>query len=83
MARNGNAAGSPISSGIRDFLTFCRIEKGLSKNSLDAYGRDLEGLEQDAGVVRRRPVTLGSARGLPTGGARLLLSHTLAMVGGR
>jgi len=44
MARNGNAAVSPISSGIRDFLTFCRMEKGLSKNSLEAYGRDLEGL---------------------------------------
>jgi integrase/recombinase XerD len=48
MARNGNAAGSPISSGIRDFLTFCRMEKGLSKNSLEAYGRDLEGLRSFA-----------------------------------
>lgn len=48
MARNENAAQSPISSGIRDFLTFCRIEKGLSKNSLDAYGRDLEGLRSFA-----------------------------------
>jgi integrase/recombinase XerD len=42
MHRNGNSAESPISSGIRDFLTFCRMEKGLSKNSLEAYGRDLE-----------------------------------------
>src|ERR1700748_2982757 len=48
MARNVNAALSPISNGIRDFLTFCRIEKGLSKNSLDAYGRDLEGLRSFA-----------------------------------
>src|ERR1700744_1122071 len=44
MAGNGNTARSPISSGIKDFLTFCRMEKGLSRNSLDAYRRDLEGL---------------------------------------
>jgi len=37
-------AQSPISSGIRDFITFCRMEKGLSRNSLEAYGRDLEDL---------------------------------------
>lgn len=42
MVRNGNMAKSPISSGITEFLTFCRMEKGLSRNSLDAYGRDLE-----------------------------------------
>lgn len=44
MVRNRNGAQSPISSGIRDFITFCRIEKGLSRNSLEAYGRDLEDL---------------------------------------
>lgn len=44
MARNLSTAQSPISSGIRDFITFCRMEKGLSRNSLEAYGRDLEGL---------------------------------------
>ena len=44
MDRNGNAALSPISSGIRDFLTWCRVERGLSRNSLEAYGRDLEAL---------------------------------------
>ncbi len=32
---------SPVSRGIRAFLTFCRMEKGLSPNSLDAYSRDL------------------------------------------
>jgi integrase/recombinase XerD len=48
MTRNGNIAQSPISSGIRDFLTFCRMEKGLSKNSLEAYGRDLEYLRSFA-----------------------------------
>ena len=44
MAGNQIASRSPISAGIRDFLTFCRMEKGLSRNSLDAYARDLEGL---------------------------------------
>ena len=32
---------SPVSRGIRAFLAFCRMEKGLSLNSLDAYARDL------------------------------------------
>ncbi len=45
MDRNGTVAASPISSAIRDFLTFCRVEKGLSRNSLDAYRRDLGGLQ--------------------------------------
>ncbi len=31
----------PLQDAIRDFLNFCRIEKGLSANSLDAYSRDL------------------------------------------
>jgi integrase/recombinase XerD len=44
MDRNGNAALSPISSGIRDFLNWCRVERGLSRNSLEAYGRDLAAL---------------------------------------
>src|SRR5580704_15328630 len=55
MARNGLTAKSPISSGIRDFLAFCRIEKGLSRNSLEAYGRDLEDLRSFA-----EPVTGGA-----------------------
>lgn len=44
MNRDRTTAMSPISSGIRDFLTWCRVERGLSRNSLEAYGRDLEGL---------------------------------------
>src|SRR5580700_19536 len=48
MTRNQNTAQSPISSGIRDFITFCRMEKGLSRNSLEAYGRDLEDLRSFA-----------------------------------
>jgi len=30
-----------LSAEVQAFLDFCRIEKGLSANSLDAYGRDL------------------------------------------
>lgn len=32
---------SALSAEVQAFLDFCRIEKGLSANSLDAYGRDL------------------------------------------
>jgi integrase/recombinase XerD len=31
-----------LANQIADFLSFCRIEKGLAANSLDAYGADLE-----------------------------------------
>src|SRR5579863_9183253 len=44
MAELGCTAESPTSRGIRAFLSFCRMEKGLSQNSLDAYGRDLAAL---------------------------------------
>ena len=30
-----------LAAQIQSFLAYCRIEKGLSRNSLDAYGRDL------------------------------------------
>ena len=40
----GFTAESPAARGIREFLSFCRMEKGLSRNSLDAYGRDLAAL---------------------------------------
>ena len=41
MVQKGLKAESPVSRGIRAFLAFCRMEKGLSLNSLDAYTRDL------------------------------------------
>jgi integrase/recombinase XerD len=41
MAEMGSTAESPAARAIRAFLVFCRMEKGLSQNSLDAYGRDL------------------------------------------
>ena len=33
-----------LSVRIKTFLEFCRIEKGLARNSLDAYSRDLSRL---------------------------------------
>jgi integrase/recombinase XerD len=44
MAENGVSTETPLSRGIRAFLVFCRTEKGLSLNSLDAYTRDLREL---------------------------------------
>jgi integrase/recombinase XerD len=46
MAESAPTAESPISRGIRAFLAFCRMEKGLSQNSLAAYGRDLASLQK-------------------------------------
>jgi integrase/recombinase XerD len=43
MTPKGLTAESPLSRGIQQFLAFCRMEKGLSNNSLDAYRRDLAG----------------------------------------
>jgi integrase/recombinase XerD len=54
LSQTGNKTESPISLGIRAFLTFCRTEKGLSRNSLDAYGRDLADLQAFA-----QPITQG------------------------
>lgn len=33
--------GMVLAQGIRSFLEFCRVEKGLAPNTLDAYRRDL------------------------------------------
>jgi len=43
MLPKGLKAESPLSRGVQSFLGFCRMEKGLSPNSLDAYSRDLAG----------------------------------------
>jgi integrase/recombinase XerD len=45
MADNEVQAESPISRGIRSFLVWCRMEKGLSQNSLEAYAADLAGFQ--------------------------------------
>ncbi|MDQ6699254.1 MAG: site-specific integrase, partial [Acidobacteriota bacterium] len=39
----------PLASAIRDFLNYCRLEKGLAANSLDAYTRDLTRWSRFAG----------------------------------
>jgi integrase/recombinase XerD len=49
MAQKENAE-TPLSRGIRAFLAFCRMEKGLSKNSLEAYTRDLTDFAVFAGA---------------------------------
>jgi integrase/recombinase XerD len=41
MGPKTTEAETPLNRDIRSFLTFCRIEKGLSRNSLEAYRRDL------------------------------------------
>ncbi len=51
MADMGSTAESPTSRGIRAFLAFCRMEKGLSQNSLDAYRRDLAALDAYTGPL--------------------------------
>ncbi|MDE3196185.1 MAG: site-specific tyrosine recombinase XerD [Acidobacteriota bacterium] len=53
MTPKATNAESPLSRGIRAFLTFCRMEKGLSINTLDAYSRDLAGFLEFAGPVTR------------------------------
>lgn len=43
MADPGAQSESPVSRGSRAFLGWCRMEKGLSQNSLEAYTADLAG----------------------------------------
>ena len=39
---------------LREFLNFCRIEKGLSTNSLQAYTRDLQRFGAFVPATRKR-----------------------------
>ena len=43
------SSGGPLASTITDFLNFCRIEKGLAQNSLEAYEADLQRYNQYVG----------------------------------
>ena len=51
MAELAPAAETPLSRGIRAFLAFCRMEKGLSQNSVAAYSRDLASLSAFCGPL--------------------------------
>ena len=51
MMPKGLKAESPLSRAVQAFLGFCRMEKGLSPNSLDAYSRDLAGFVAFASPV--------------------------------
>ena len=48
-------AETPLSRGIRAFLAHCRMERGLSKNTLQAYATDLDGL-----LAFLQPLTQGN-----------------------
>lgn len=46
---------------IREYLSFLQVEKGLSKNSLESYRRDLARLRAAAEAAGREPHLLGKA----------------------
>jgi len=46
---------------IREYLSFLQVEKGLSKNSLESYRRDLGRLKAQAEALGREPQALGKA----------------------
>jgi integrase/recombinase XerD len=46
---------APLGQAIRSFLDYCRVEKGLSANTLDAYKRDLLAFQRFTGSLPRYP----------------------------
>jgi integrase/recombinase XerD len=54
---------TPFQQRMRSYLHFCRTEKGLASNSLDAYRRDLTRLGQFLNALALDSVTLDTLRG--------------------
>jgi integrase/recombinase XerD len=46
---------------VREYLSFLQVEKGLSKNSVESYRRDLTRMREEAGRLGREPQALGKA----------------------
>ena len=44
---------------VREYLSFLQVEKGLSKNSVESYRRDLARLKAEAERLGREPQALG------------------------
>lgn len=53
---------TPFQQRMRSYLHFCRTEKGLAHNSLDAYRRDLARLAQFLNSLAPESVTLDTLR---------------------
>jgi integrase/recombinase XerD len=53
MSAESTSAETRFGRRVRDFLAFCRMEKGLSKNSLEAYARDLADFQSFAEPLSR------------------------------
>ena len=51
----------PLQNQITEFLNFCRIEKGLAANSIEAYGRDLRKYDASFSVLWDEKVPLHQA----------------------
>jgi integrase/recombinase XerD len=61
VAAADRAAARPPESIVRDYLDHLRVERALSPNTLEAYGRDLARLEAHAARRRRDVVALRQA----------------------
>jgi integrase/recombinase XerD len=61
LVMTGTAPVQPLANHAAAFLHYCRLEKGLSVNTLDAYGRDLRSF---AGFARPAPGSIPDAGAL-------------------